>query len=143
MEQPANVVATPNDNANIHVRWQSPTLFVSSWHEQNVLFLEMRGELDMHTVPALKQAIVEGLAHDACDTIVADMSAVTFVDSNGYGVFISAMQTLRFRGKGSVHLAACQPPVARMLAVIRLDRVFTMHPTLDAVRESLGLAATA
>ena len=141
MEHKATVAQTTGNDSLSKAGGQTPSFFVSSWRENNVLFLEMRGELDLHTVAVLKQAICDGLAHNTCDTIVADMSAVSFVDSTGYGVFISAMQTLRFRGNGTVHLVACQPPVTRMLAVIRLDRVFTMHQSLDAVRESLALAA--
>lgn len=114
-----------------------PPLFVSSWRENSLLFLQLRGELDMHTVGVLKQAINNGLTDKECCAIVVDMSAVSFIDSTGYGTFISAMQTLRLRGGGGVHLAACQPSVARMLAVIRLNRVFTMHKSVEDAREVL------
>ena len=107
------------------------------------MFLSLRGELDMHAAPTLRKAISEGLSDPTADTVAADMSAVTFVDSTGYGVFISAMQSLRFRGAGRVHLAACQAPVLRMLGVTRLDRVFMMHNSLDDLRESLNLTAAA
>ncbi|MBC8142777.1 MAG: STAS domain-containing protein [Armatimonadetes bacterium] len=116
-----------------------PPLFVSAWRENAYLFLQLRGELDMHTVGVLKQAINNGLTDLDCAAIVVDMSAVSFIDSTGYGTFISAMQTLRLRGGGGVHLAACQPSVARMLAVIRLNRVFTMHKSVEDARESLSV----
>lgn len=114
-----------------------PPLFVSSWRENSLLFLQLRGEIDMHTVGVLKQAINAGLSDKDCCAIVVDMSSVSFIDSTGYGMFISAMQTLRLRGGGGVHLAACQPSVARMISVIRLNRVFTMHKSVEDAREAL------
>ena len=116
----------------------APLLFVSSWRENATVFLQLRGELDMHTVGMLKQAINDGLSDNNCRAIVADMSAVTFIDSTGYGIFIAAMQTLRLRSGGGVHLASCQPSVARMLSVIRLNRVFSLHKTMEDAREALS-----
>ena len=127
-------------NKNSQIDSQAPSLSISSWHEGRILFLVLRGELDMHTVSPLQNAITEGLADATCTEIIVDMSAVPFVDSTGYGAFLSAMQALRLRGGGRVHLAACQVPVTRMLNVVRLSRVFAIYETLDAARQALAPA---
>lgn len=114
-------------------------LSVSSWREEKTLFLSLDGEVDMYTVAKLKEAITDGLKDGVCTTILADMSQTSFVDSTGYGAFIGAMQTLRLRDGGRVHLARCQPAVNRMLTVARLHHVFVIHDSLEQARESLSL----
>ncbi len=115
----------------------TPVLTVSSWREGSILYLALRGEVDLNTVGQLQQAITDGLQDGICTEIVADMSQTPFVDSSGYGAFLGAMQALRLRNGGRVHLAACQPGVSRMLTVARLHYVFVMHDTLEQARAAL------
>ncbi len=117
---------------------REPLLSVIALREGTVLFLTMRGEVDMHTIGVLEDAITVGLAGGVCTDLVADMSETPFVDSTGYGVFLGAMQTLRMRGSGRVYLAACQPAVARMIQVARLNRVFAVCDSVAAAREALA-----
>ena len=112
-------------------------LEISSWREGNALFLALRGDVDLRTVRDLRHAIADGLKDNACTELVADMSRVLFVDSSGYGAFLGAMQSLRLRGGGRVHLVCCQPAVARMLTIIRLHNVFAIHDSLEQAREAL------
>jgi anti-sigma B factor antagonist len=113
-------------------------LSVSSWREGNALFLALRGEVDMYTVGELQDAIRDGLKDGICTEVVADMSNAPFVDSIGYGAFLSAMQTLRLRNGGRVHLACCQPAVARMITVARLQKVFAIHDSLEQARAAVS-----
>lgn len=112
-------------------------LSVSFWREGTTLYLSLFGEVDMHTIAVLRDAVTDGLQDNSCVNIVADMSRVPFVDSTGYGVFLDAMQTLRMRG-GRVYLGCCLPSVKRMIAVARLNRVFAIYDSVEEVRELLS-----
>ncbi|MBC8138389.1 MAG: STAS domain-containing protein [Fibrella sp.] len=111
---------------------------VSHWREGDALFLSLQGEVDMHTVGELHRAITEGLQDGVCTHVVADMSRVPFIDSTGYSAFVAATQTLRARGEGRVNLAGCQPVIVRVLGIVRLNRMFGIHDSLEQARKSLS-----
>lgn len=56
-------------NAHTTPTNEEPNLTVASWREGNALFLELRGEVDMHTVSHLQEAITEGLKDTACTEV--------------------------------------------------------------------------
>ena len=92
--------------------------------------VEVSGELDLSTGPALEQQLVT-LIDDGVTDIVLDLSGVSFIDSSGLGVLVVALKRLRFRG-GALRLAGCQPPVRTVLDITALSRIFFMYPTVDA-----------
>jgi anti-sigma B factor antagonist len=51
--------------------------------------LTVTGEVDVHSAPALREALVEAEARGL--TIVVDLSGVPFMDSTGLGVLIGAL----------------------------------------------------
>lgn len=57
------------------------------------------GELDIATVAALRDAVVDTIA-GGCADIVVDLTEVTFIDSSGLGVLVGATKrTLRAGGR--------------------------------------------
>lgn len=71
--------------------------------------------------------------------LVVDLHDVNFIDSSGLGALVSALKTLkRSDGFGDVRLARVQPPVVALLEIIRLNRVFTTYPSVDAAVESFA-----
>lgn len=85
--------------------------------------------LDASIAPTLKNEIVAVLPASPARTII-DLSGVSFVDSSGLGALVALLK--RVGPSGSLVLAGVQPPVAKLLALTRLDRVFEVHPTLAA-----------
>jgi anti-sigma B factor antagonist len=96
-------------------------------HDRTVVRLE--GELDAYTAPRLvacfDDLVAQGVRH-----LAVDLSGVSFVDSTGLGVLVSAYNRAEQRD-GTVVLVAPDPRVSRVLEMTSLDRVFTVHASLD------------
>jgi anti-sigma B factor antagonist len=97
--------------------------------------LEVAGELDHHTAPLLTEAVNE--APFGPHGVVLDLSGLTFCDSSGITVFVTAHR--RSRDKGSqLSLAGVAPAQMRVLRMVGLDEVFTFHAGVeDALREAV------
>jgi anti-sigma B factor antagonist len=92
--------------------------------------VEVSGELDMSTGPALERQLA-ALVNDGVTDVVLDLSRVSFIDSSGLSVLVVALKRLRSRG-GALRLAGCQSPVQTVLDLTALSRVFFMYPSVDA-----------
>ena len=70
------------------------------------------------------------LTDGAPDTVILDLSRVTFIDSRGLGAIVATMKYLA-PGRTLV-LAGLTGPVDRVFRLTRMDSVFTLYPTLEA-----------
>ncbi|MFI9467198.1 STAS domain-containing protein [Streptomyces sp. NPDC052492] len=94
--------------------------------------LEVVGELDHHSAPVLSEAVNE--APFGPLGVVLDLSGVTFCDSTGITVFVTAHRRSQAAGS-SLGLAGVSPAQMRVLQMVGLDEVFTFHADVDeAVR---------
>lgn len=64
------------------------------------------------------------------EKLVVDLSNVEFCDSSGLSALLIADRTMRQHG-GSVHLAHVHQRVMNLMNISMLDRVFTIHSTVD------------
>lgn len=61
--------------------------------------------------------------------LVLDLSKVDFIDSSGLGAILSVVKTL---GKdGELAICGLTEPVASMFKLTRMDRIFTIHKTVE------------
>ncbi|ANS65982.1 anti-sigma factor antagonist [Streptomyces lincolnensis] len=104
--------------------------------------LQVSGELDLVTSPALRQRVHDAVA-EGRHSIVLDLSEVFFCDSSGVGVLIAARRLIR-SCQGRLRLilpangAVDGSHVNRVLAALGVRRLFDVHPDLDsAVREDV------
>ena len=65
-------------------------------------------------------------------TVVVDLDGVTFLDSIGLGVLVGGLRRVR-AGGGDVVLVCSTPRLLDTLALVRLDRVFEIFPSIAAV----------
>ena len=93
-----------------------------------VTVLELEGEVDMHTAPAFKDALLEAI-DDGAQRIVVDACKVTLMDSTGLGVLVSGQRRLSPVG-GSLAVA-CSGRVGRLLEITGLHHVFTLHASRE------------
>jgi anti-sigma B factor antagonist len=100
---------------------------------KNVLPLE--GEIDLHVSPRVGERLAE-IIKPRPGCVVVDLSRVTYIDSSGLAVLISAMQDVEEYG-GRFALAGLQENVRIIFETARLDKVFLIYPHVDA-----ALAAT-
>ena len=98
-----------------------------------LLTLEMT-RLDAAAANALKARVLP-LAESGQDGLVVDLRSVEFIDSSGLGVLVSMLKKLGTRGR----LVMCnlQPNVANTFKLSRMDRVFTIRPSVDEAFASL------
>ncbi len=68
---------------------------------------------------------------DAPDRIVLDLGAVEFIDSSGLGAIVAAMKQLRSGQR--LELAGLTGTVAKVFRLTRMDSVFRIHDSAEAL----------
>lgn len=102
-------------------------------HEGGIAVVALKGDVDLDASPTVRKALLDcvGLKHG----VLVDMSQVSYLDSSGVASLVEAFQTARKSGTRFA-LAAVSQPAMRVLELARLDRVFSIHPTLaDGLRD--------
>ncbi|MDQ0578901.1 STAS domain-containing protein [Streptomyces rishiriensis] len=99
-----------------------------------VLVVTVRGEIDHDGRDVLSQALTspDGAAPPR---IVADLSSVTFMDSSGINVLVTAHRQVS-AAQGWLRIAGARKPVERVLHVVGLDALIDCHPTVEQALNS-------
>ena len=100
--------------------------------------ISLSGEVDLYTAPEFKQQLLEVIEQGGRDVIV-DLSNTTFIDSTTLGVLVGGVKRLR-TNEGQLSLVCSDRNITKIFEITGLDRVFTIHPTLDA---ALGTGSAA
>jgi anti-anti-sigma factor len=105
----------------------------------------IRGELDIASVPALREELL-GLLGPHANRIVVDLSGVTFCDTSGLAMLVGVGRRAWLLG-GVLRLAAPAPPVTAVLRLAGLERHFEIFPTVSEAAGGLtrtpgGVCAT-
>jgi anti-sigma B factor antagonist len=97
--------------------------------------LALRGELDLSTVPKVEEAL-RRVEEAKPPVIVLDLAGVTFLDSTGLRMVVTADQRARAEAR---RLAVVRGPesVQRVFSITRLDEHLDMVDDVSAV-ESAG-----
>lgn len=91
--------------------------------QDGVTRLDVAGELDLATAPALGEAVAGLLAAGEPLTLVLDLSEVSFLDSSGLGALLQARAEVLAAG-GRLTLARVQPGPRRVIAIAGLASTF-------------------
>ncbi|MEU9187341.1 STAS domain-containing protein [Streptomyces sp. NPDC048484] len=89
----------------------------------------VRGEIDHTVKDVLSEALLSPDSATPPRTVV-DLSGVTFMDSSGISVFISAYQA-RSDAQGWLRIAGAQESVLRILQIVGMDTLISCHPTVQ------------
>ncbi len=85
------------------------------------------GEIDICTEPALTRRLAAQLQPGRhLTSLVVDLSAVTYIGVRGFAALLTAATNARLRSV-AFSVAACSPPVLRLLAVIDPDHTLTVR----------------
>ena len=98
-----------------------------SWSERAVL--------DASNADELRRRVGEVEAR--CARLIFDMSWVEFVDSAIIGALVGFLRRTRAAG-GDTKLVGLTPDVETIFEVTRLQRVFGVHPSVDAAVRDFG-----
>jgi anti-sigma B factor antagonist len=99
-----------------------------------VVVIAVHGQADLHTAPELRNAIAAALDGGATGLVI-DLSEATFIDSMTLGVLLGAVKRLRPSG-GKVGVVCVDPHIRRIFEITLLDRVFSLHTSLEAARNA-------
>ncbi len=106
---------------------------------RELALVSVSGEVDLYTAERVKARIDEAGAVGA-DTVVVDLSEVSFMDSTALGVLVQ--ETKRLEGRGhSLVLVTNDPRTRRVVEVTGLNRVLRTYATLQDALAELAPAA--
>ncbi len=95
----------------------------------------LSGELDMGTVSVVKDALMQALGEGRTRLLI-DLSDVSFIDSSGLSVFVTALRESRSRG-GCVGLLKPQAVVRSVIELTRLDQALPIFEDVTEAVEAL------
>lgn len=105
-------------------------------HSARLHMLVVEGDLDHHTAPRMRRAL-DDLTLAPGAGLVIDLSALTFCDSTGISLLVSAHQRAQNAGAAPV-LAGLDPDIAHVFRIMGLDRLFTSYETVEKAIAALS-----
>jgi anti-sigma B factor antagonist len=100
-----------------------------------LILIKLEGEVDLYAAPELKDR-VNGAIEAGHKKLVLDLSEATFIDSTTLGILVSGMKRLRPRG-GMLAVLCPDPTMARIFDITGLNRMFSVHDTLEGAIAAL------
>ncbi|WP_089854062.1 STAS domain-containing protein [Halolactibacillus miurensis] len=94
----------------------------------NQTVLTVKGEIDAYTAPLLKEKLLPATAKET-EKIIVDLNDVTYMDSTGLGVFISALKSAKEHGS-TLTLVNLQERVHRLFKITSLDSIIEIDTTI-------------
>lgn len=91
--------------------------------------VDVTGEIDVYTAPALREELTNLIDAEHTDLVV-DLTGVSFMDSTGLGVLVGALKKVRTIG-GDLRLVIDSEKILKVFRITALTQVFTIHSTLD------------
>jgi anti-sigma B factor antagonist len=99
-------------------------------HSSAVVETEVRlaGEIDVTTVVQARTLLGDAITDNPGAVITVDMADVSFLDSTGIGVVVSALKRAR-HGGGDLRLVRVQPQVFKVFQLTGLTRALEVEPS--------------
>ena len=97
--------------------------------EGQALVVALAGEVDLETSPDARKVLLEAVAQNR--PVLVDLSGVDYIDSSGVASLIEALQHAKRNGR-MLALVSVSEASFRVLRLARLDKVFSVHATLEA-----------
>jgi anti-anti-sigma factor len=111
------------------------SISITTEHEGEAVIFRLRGSLDIATSPLVRAALLEGA--EGKHELIVDLTGLEFLDSTGLGALIGAQRRALEQG-GSVRLVINEGPIARLLNITGLVRVFSVYHSLGAALSDQG-----
>ena len=88
----------------------------------------LQGDIDLESSPQSRKVLLECI--DKGVAVLVDMSGVSYIDSSGIASLVEALQKSR-QSKCYFALVAVSEGAFRVISLARLDKVFTIHETVE------------
>lgn len=96
---------------------------------EGYVVVEVRGEVDVHTAPELRDRLSE-VIDGGHRNVVVDLSWLSFIDSTGLGALVAARNHASVAG-ASLRLVCKAERLLKVFRITGLHEVFEIHPTLE------------
>lgn len=96
--------------------------------QDDALVVAFDGDVDLKSSPDARKVLLECVGRQ--QPVLVDLSRVHYIDSSGVASLVEAYQKARKSGQRFV-LAAVSDGALRVLQLARMDKVFTICPTVD------------
>jgi len=94
--------------------------------ERNAVIVDVTGQIDMGTSPALRKALLESLK--GTERLAINLTQVKYIDSSGIASLLEVLQDAK-KSKKRIILFGLTAAVLQVLQLTRLTRVFEIHET--------------
>ena len=98
--------------------------------------IDVRGEIDMYTVPRLRELLIDLVSKGSCQLVV-NLDKVGFLDSTGLGVLVGGLRRVRAHD-GSLDLVCTQQRILKIFRITGLTQVFGIYETVDQAIAAKG-----
>jgi anti-sigma B factor antagonist len=96
--------------------------------ERGSLVVSFKGEVDLEHSPKAREVLLDCVGRGV--SVFVDLADVSYIDSSGVASLVEAFQLAKQKGS-TFALVSVNPTAMRVLSLARLDRVFTIHETLE------------
>ncbi|MCX4649532.1 STAS domain-containing protein [Streptomyces sp. NPDC055059] len=110
-----------------------PEFAISHRDEKGWAVVEVHGEVDVATVPRIREyvsACIEGGRH----RLIVDLAGVSFMDSTGLGLFVRIGKLIRTHA-GDLRLVITNPGVLQIFHITNLHRSLQIYDSAEAAME--------
>lgn len=94
-----------------------------------VTLLRVKGYVDATTAPEMHKAVASLLQEEHYQ-IVVDLSAVNYISSAGWGVFVGEIRTIREAG-GDLKIVHMTPEVREVFEMLEFNRILTSYESIE------------
>jgi anti-sigma B factor antagonist len=91
--------------------------------------LDVRGEVDVYSAPALRDGLSTLLSSNS-STAIVDLTNVGFLDSTGLGALVAARTTASESG-GRLPIVCDRERILKLFRITGLDGVFEIYGSID------------
>lgn len=87
--------------------------------------IQLSGEIDVHTAPKLKKELLDTI-DETDNMLIVDMDSVSYMDSSGLGVFISALKACKEK-ECQLKLIKANERIYRLFQVTGIDTLISVE----------------
>ncbi len=109
-------------------------LDVKTKSEDSVTIIEIDGEVDLYSSPALRKVLLE-MTKAQNKAILVDLAKVKYMDSSGVATLVEALQQVG-KYEGKLKLANLRDAVKNVFELSRLDKVFDIYESVEDAKQS-------
>jgi anti-sigma B factor antagonist len=101
--------------------------------DAGAIVAELAGDVDLESSPSARTILLECVGKGK--SVYVDMAGVIYIDSSGVASLVESFQSARAGGTGFT-LISVSEEVMRVIQLARLDKIFTIHDSLDTARQA-------